>query len=140
MNVLDGCPIESKCSASNFALFDAYEKDFVTSLTSSPNFAKPQNGAFISSCFTHCEGSQGLYNTIKVNNVSMQAAVSTWCAHEAGQDDAGSPQAAGTTVAERWVHMHIETPCSWQGPGKKDCNPTCPNAGGPKPSWLAEGV
>ena len=85
MNVLNGCPIESKCSASNFALSDAYEKDFVTSLTSSPNFAKPQNGAFISSCFTHCEGSQGLYNTIKVNNVSMQAAVSAWCAHEAGQ-------------------------------------------------------
>ena len=69
-----GAPIETRCAASAFPLFRGYEHAFQGIVSAAATYSKPGNGAFIHSCFTHCEASQGLYNTIKQGNTTLQQA------------------------------------------------------------------
>eukprot|EP00854_Cymbomonas_tetramitiformis_P007035 gene7035-8391_t len=73
-----GCAIERTCSASAFQRFQDWEHSFLEALTAPATYHKPGNGAFIYSCYTHCAGSQSLFNSIEVDGVTMQAAVSAW--------------------------------------------------------------
>lgn len=106
-----GCAIESTCDARAFDLFQQWEEAFMAALSKPATYVKPGNGAFIYSCYTHCAGSQSLFNTVQVSNMTMQAAVSAWW------------NSATTAPAQNFL------PCRWKGPGEKECNPTCPWAG-----------
>jgi len=104
-----GSQIESCCDAHMFSILDDYEQAFMKVLTSSASYNKPGNGAFVYSCYTHCADSQNLMYAITIANTTEQAAVSKWWN--------SSPDAPP---------LHFE-PCTWAGPNKTDCNPTCPN-------------
>lgn len=74
----------------------------------------PGNGAFLTSCHTHCEAQGGGFDTFQVNGVSMMQAVSTWMAANANPSAPPAPSAAHTLVD-----------CFYTVEGKHVCNSHC---------------
>ena len=73
------------------------------------SYNAPGNGAFIQSCHEHCNGISGGWNNYKIDNVTMQAAVTDWW------------HADGTVPAAK----HSYLPCQYHTTSPHKCNPTC---------------
>merc|ERR1712127_701374 len=87
-----------------------YLKDFQVSMQSKMTYGKVGNGAFVHSCFTHCEALKKMWNTIKVNGTTIQQAFSKWWHSES--------EAAS---------LHSYASCLYKvGHSPQQCNPTCP--------------
>jgi len=115
------CDIEQLCDAAAFDRFRDYETDFMQAISEVDTYSKSGNSAFIHSCNLHCASSREMFNSIKIANVTMQGAVSEWWNEK---ED---------------IEPRKYLPCIWEGPGKKNCNPTCPppDRTGPHPFLVA---
>lgn len=96
-----------QCDGTQMGVMDQYEVDFQAKLSSSGTYSRAGNSAFIHSCHTHCEAQGGQFNSITVNGVSMQQAVSTWW-NEPANTPAQNYQA-----------------CQYAVTSPHKCNPTC---------------
>jgi len=97
------------CSLTEVNTLNSYHSTFITDITNSSTLSNPGNGAFLDSCYTHCEFQSSLYNSININGVSMMQAVNKWWT---------SP--VSTPSAEL---THID--CTWTSSSPHLCNPTC---------------
>lgn len=100
------------CDAQHIDPMIHYELSFVGTLEGIFNFRKDGNGAFVYSCHTHCAAVGGLYNSIQINGVSMEQALSAWW--------------NGPATAPAAQNTHL--PCTYHGGATmpRRCNPTCP--------------
>ena len=72
----------------------------------------PGNGAFVHSCYTHCEAQGDDFFTFAINGTTMQQAVSRWW-----NSDGNEP-----------AQKHTYAPCLFQTSNQSaawQCNPTC---------------
>ena len=88
-------------------------------------------GAFINSCYGHCKAMEdGYWNTVEINGVSMQQAITNWwgglghtslyAQHATNTSAAVPPATVGAPSNWHW-------PCNWTTAGSAPgCNPTCP--------------
>jgi hypothetical protein len=98
----------SNCNSTQIQLMDVYRNSFVSIITNTSTFHNNGNGAFIHSCYNHCGfRSSNWWNTVKINGVTMQQAVSKWW---------NSPTSTPSS-------QNSYLPCSWGN--STSCNPTC---------------
>merc|ERR1740117_1183354 len=84
-------------------------KEFDDKMHLGETYSQPGNGAFVHSCHMHCEAQSPYYNTIEINGVTMQQAVSKWW------NSHSEPSAD-----------HSYTPCQYNTDALPHmCNPTC---------------
>ncbi len=94
------------------------------------------SGAFLHTCFTHCEASGTAFFSIKINDVSIVDAVSKWWTNSTmlasnQQDEALDPRYSrgfqmpsplGSTAS---ANPHLYLPCEFSASNPYQCNPTC---------------
>jgi len=97
-----------KCNATQVSAVNRYITDFDTIMSKGGSFTKAGNGAFVHSCYTHCEAQSASWNTFKVGGVSMQEAVSKWWNSDT---DPASKHSYGA--------------CLFHSTSPHQCNPTC---------------
>ena len=91
-----------------------YQQAFLNRVFEVEGFRRPGNGNFISSCFTHCEGSSNsMWSGITINNTTMSQAVLNWW----NDLNADSPAVN---------HQYID--CTRPDTAPFTCNPTCPGS------------
>lgn len=97
---------------------NSFITSFYDTMKNSSFFAKPGNGVFIHSCFTHC------------------AAVSNdeWLSLSTPRHD-GQQESMSTAVSEWWTHGHTKPganeairPCLYHADQPHTCNDTCPQS------------
>lgn len=104
------------CTNAQMVQYGRFASQLVTAYTSAGTANKLGNGAFISSCHTHCESqSDGPWLGFRVNGVSMAQAFEAWLT-----SPPTAPAAANTYVD--CMYNENSTP--------RACNPTCNGAGG----------
>jgi hypothetical protein len=109
------------CSAQQIAPVLAFQDSFLERLYASPHFFKKGNGAYITSCYTHCEAQDSsAFTKVVVGNTTMQQALGEWWSslgnathlEQLGSGGGGSD--------------HVFIDCEWSDRGPYHCNPTCP--------------
>ena len=107
---------EKKCSAGQVPAVNNYIDSFMAAMRAAPTFTKPGNGAFVHSCFAHCEAqSSHHFKTIEVDGVRMRDALAKWW-----HDPVTTPASS-----------HTYLPCyltEGDVPSRR-CNPTCRGPG-----------
>ena len=84
----------------------AYSESMLDRVIADPLFMRPSSGIFLSSCFTHCEGSENYYwANLKVEGVLMRDAVELWWGHKNA--------------------TNVYHDCTWAPDTNVTCNPTC---------------
>jgi len=98
------------CNASQLARLNSYMDAFRSRVMQADGaLDRPGNGAFIHSCFTHCEGQSDLpWLTFDVRGVVMREAVSDWW--------------TSLSEAEARAHTYIDS-CTYGVASQ--CNPSC---------------
>lgn len=95
------------CAPEQVPTMNRYMRRFRSALNSSPTFAKPGNGAFITSCNDHDAAmASDRWMHQKIGGVSMQEAVLAWWESGAG------------------LANHIDH-CYWTASTPHTCNPSC---------------
>ena len=118
-----------KCSPQEIQPAFAYQNAFLERVYAIPNFFRKGNGAYITSCYTHCEGQDDhVYETLLVQNTSMPAAVERWWiglgnrTHLQEAEPNLTPFRAGAGAPSADVYID----CQWHDPSPYKCNPLCP--------------
>lgn len=102
----------SSCSKAQVAPILSYHQAFVNRIVDLNSFRAAGNGAFISSCYTHCEAMFDAYwANVRIGGVSMHDAVLAWW-----------KGANATTPAAAHTHLDCDRPDT----APYQCNPTCP--------------
>jgi len=104
------CTVDlDNCNVIQDTIVQQYGDDFVTQLTSIATWNKPGNGAFIHSCYTHCDSViANWWELITINGTSERNALHKWWISNQ------------TTPAATNNYL----PCRYPIPFK-NCNPTC---------------
>lgn len=94
-----------------------------TKVTTSGLALPPGSGAFLHTCYTHCEGSSGNALNFQIDGVSIVKAVNSWYSERVriahGEMIAVRDQPFGTTP-------HVYLPCTLQSlPDTAQCNRSC---------------
>lgn len=93
-----------------------YMSDFKATMASKAAFSRPGNGAFVHSCFTHCEAQNDHdFTTFTVGGYTMQRAVSQWWASDVSAPAIQNThmEASGCNYSESWPHHPCNPTCSW---------------------------
>jgi len=99
----------ASCGAEQVHKLNEYIQDFQAILAMNPSTSRGGNGAFIHSCFTHCEAlSNPQWSGFEINGVSMQQAVSKWWQSNADPSS-----------------HHTYSPCLYRSSPDHTCNPSC---------------
>jgi len=99
----------TKCTAEQLPVMNGHMNDFVDDVKAAKTFDTKGNGAFISACHYHCEGTEDWpFQHFQIGDVTMREAVRKWWESDF-QESAH-------------VHSHVEQ-CRY-GVGSQ-CNPTC---------------
>merc|ERR1719265_352875 len=104
------------CDAAQMITMNQYITDFETIMGGKDTYRKTGNGAFIHSCFTHCEALGPQWNTIAVNGMTIQQAFLKWWNSDAESASSHTHTSACMYHTASWPHQ---------------CNPTC--GGGAQP-------
>lgn len=91
---------------------NSYNHDFSATISALATYSRPGNGAFVHSCYTHCEAQGDDFFTFAINGTTMQQAVSRWW-----NSDGNEP-----------AQKHTYAPCLFQTSNQSaawQCNPTC---------------
>jgi hypothetical protein len=108
----------ANCSSRQMAPVLRWEGDFMQRIFSIPAFRQVPHGAFISSCFTHCEGQDDRgFTSIVVQGINMSTAVSRWWS--------AVPKVNCATPDTHSVSPHFYVDCDWRNTTPYRCNPTC---------------
>jgi len=98
------------CTKTEINDVNAFDKYMQNTFLGSPTFKRNGNGAFLDSCYNHCEFQSYLWNELKVDSAIMVNAVHDWwTAHS------NSPASD---------HTYVD--CAWSYSEPYLCNPTCP--------------
>lgn len=91
--------------------YNGFRTKLVTAFSTTGTANKPGNGAFLTSCHTHCEAqSDGAWTSFSIGGVTMGQAFEAWMA-----SPATDPAAA-----------HTYTDCTLNaGTSPRACNPSC---------------
>ena len=140
-------PFHGCFTSDNIQPLLGFEADFVSRVYEVPGFLRPENGFFVSSCWTHCEAQlPQSWNDVTIAGTSMRVAVERWWNGtglpgaprrpvEAAPGDAGgitervhraaalggAADGGGYTVG---AHGYVD--CAWSASPPFFCNPTCP--------------
>ena len=98
------------CTDAQMPTINGYRAQFLAKMNGTATAQNANNGAFISSCETHCEAlSDGAWTTFTVNGVTMRDSVDAWL-----RDTNPAPQ------------KHFNFDCALNAVGTpRKCNPTC---------------
>ena len=97
------------CNSTQMSVFVDFMATYQSTLAGISQFHSDGNGAYIYSCLTHCAETQAAFNTIKINNVSMQEAMTAWW-----------------LSSETPATLHTHLPCTYNTTAVPHrCNPTC---------------
>jgi hypothetical protein len=107
------------CSAKQIMPALAYQSAFLERVFAVPNFFRQGNGAYITSCYTHCEAQDSsAYTTVSVRNTTMSEALGRWWSALGDRTSIAIGELAGED--------HVYVDCQWQDRQPYRCNPTCP--------------
>ena len=103
-------PLANNCTAAQLAPVLGYQTSFLARVADVAGFHRAGNGAFIDSCFTHCQSSTSAFWRNAIGGVTAEQALSAWWAA-----DGAAPAAAHTTMDCTRTEAN----------GTRPCNPTC---------------
>lgn len=99
------------CTNAQMIPVNNYYTEFISAMNNTATAANPQNGAFISSCHTHCEAVGSGWATFTVGGVAMRDAVAQW------MSSGSYPSTSGPQFHWDCFYNPTGTP--------RSCNPTC---------------
>jgi len=99
----------SSCTVQDFTSINQYHSKFISDISQTVAWGKPGNGAFIDSCYSHCEFQPNKWVSIRIGGTSMQEAVSKWW------NESDQPASSNTYVDCDWSNT--------SGP----CDTSCPH-------------
>ncbi|KAH3757450.1 hypothetical protein Pelo_10776 [Pelomyxa schiedti] len=98
------------CTPSQVQVMNEYSNTFTNTLDSIKTLYEPGNGAFISSCLSHCtEDYDRAWTSLSIDGVTLQQAVSKWW--HSSKDTPASD--------------NTYKPCLYTEDPPVECNPTC---------------
>lgn len=103
------------CDANQMQVMNKYIQDFQSTMEGKETYKKLGNGAFIHSCYTHCEALGDQWNTIAVDGFTIQQAFSKWWHSE--------PEVSSAHSYSSCLYHTSTSP--------HECNPTCGRSGQP---------
>ena len=113
----------TSCTLEQFFPIDSYAQAFLNRVADIDTFKRDGNGAFISSCYTHCEAMfDEMWGGVIIDGVSLQQATLAWW-----QDLVPAPALTRTSID-----------CTRPLASPYTCNPTCPVRTTPAP-WVHVG-
>eukprot|EP01052_Picozoa_sp_SAG31_P025279 SAG31_NODE_2207_length_6189_cov_5.894253_4_plen_357_part_00 len=102
------------CTDRQIHRMNDYIDDFISALNSTSTFSAPGNGAFIHSCYDHCDGIAGGWPNFKIDGESMGAVGRAWW--ESDSTDSAI--------------KHTKLPCRYhENSTPRQCNPSCSGHG-----------
>lgn len=121
-----------KCSQAQIATVKSFSSKFLTELISAGTVSKPNNGAFITSCVSHCGFNKLDWNEAQLSQPSSSSGGSA-------REDVSMQRAVGQWWRDIQLrsnnHEHIYLPCELHAEPPFQCNPTCPTPVREDVSW-----